>query len=208
MSDNAMKLLSERVRARVRRGASTRHSLLWWWLWEQRAQLEELIRAGEVSWAATAEVMAAIGLVGATGKPVEGGGLRKTWVRMLAEAPAEAARMAEAAKQRRHARARKVEGKISRARTPLAKAAEKHRQEQIAKAAQRREVREAMAAMAESWARENVRPIVQPAVPTPAPAEPVSASGSPWGLRRMVSTCSAASTLRSGSVSDRAIELD
>jgi hypothetical protein len=137
MSDNAMKLLSERVRARVRRGASTRHSLLWWWLWEQRAQLEELIRAGEVSWAATAEVMAAIGLVGATGKPVEGGGLRKTWVRMLAEAPAEAARMAEAAKQRRHARARKVEGKISRARTPLAKAAEKHRQEQIAKAGAR-----------------------------------------------------------------------
>jgi hypothetical protein len=102
----------ERIRGRVRRGASSRHSLAWWWLWDRQDEIPALLgRHRDHCWRILADALAEFSDGGVRIQPHD---LRATWELVQEQAPTEREKLEKAAAKRRHAKAWKVEGKLPR----------------------------------------------------------------------------------------------
>jgi hypothetical protein len=107
MGDDLAKL-RERVRGRIRRGASARHSLAWWWMSENWRRINGHFGKDEPDWSALSVELTALGV---KASPAD---VRRTWVLVRDQWPAEQERQGKAQAERRHVQAWKVEGKLPR----------------------------------------------------------------------------------------------
>jgi hypothetical protein len=155
----------ERVRGRVRRGASARHSLLWWWLFENWRK--------DPDWPALAAEMTAMG-VKAT--PAE---VQRMWGMVRDQAPAERERMAKAQADRRHARAWKVDGKLPRNPVDHAKRQariDRDREQRKARGERRAKLAAALPAPRHGEIAFGVMPVTEPPQPPPPPSPETQAA--------------------------------